>query len=346
MKPSPTAESVTSKPKENINIKKETFKLTKDSIPYYNLTLGCESSTINFLVEKLNDFPILYYELNTSLEELYEKDENLCLFNSIKRLIHAIKTCIETEKYSFSENEFCFTLIIENDFFENKKANIEIPIKEQDLKIQLNSLIKIVSELKKEINELKMNKPNKELKNKIAKESISNSAFLTDDDKVLLSEWIDPIKIIRFSLLFSTKIDGTSSSSTFHYYCDVAFPTITVVYDIAGRKFGGYTTQSWSEPKAGACGCKDEFAFIFSLSNKQKYGLNDKFYNTAIYRSNSYGPIFGGGHDLLIANGCTGNSSSSVNKSSYNTGNYNLLGGSSSTSFQVTYYEVYKVIFE
>ena len=106
MKPSPTAESVTSKPKENINIKKETFKLTKDSIPYYNLTLGCESSTINFLVEKLNDFPILYYELNTSLEELYEKDENLSIFNSIKRLIHGIKTCLESEKYSFSENEF------------------------------------------------------------------------------------------------------------------------------------------------------------------------------------------------------------------------------------------------
>ena len=345
MKPSPTAESVTSKPKENINIKKESFKLTKDSIPYYNLTIGCESSTIYFLVEKLNDFPILYYELNTSLEELYEKDDNLSLFGSIKRLIHAIKACIETDKYSFSENEFCFTLIIENDFFENKKANIEIPIKEQDLKIQLNSLIKIVSELKKEVNELKMNKPNKELKEKIAKESISNSAFLTDEDKVLLSEWIDPVKVIRFSALFNSSKDG-ASSSTFHYYCDGAFPTITVVYDTQSRKFGGYTTQSWSESKVGSSGCRDEFAFIFSLSNKQKYGLNDKFYTQAIYRSNSYGPIFGGGHDLLIANGCTGNSSSSVNKSSYNTGNYNLLGGSSSTSFQVTYYEVYKVIFE
>lgn len=346
MKPSPTAESVTSKSKDNINIKKETFKLTKDSIPYYNFTIGCESSKINFLVEKLNDFPILYYELNTSLEELCEKDDNLSLFGSIKRLIHAIKACIETEKYSFSENEFCFTLTIENDFFDNKKANIEIPIKEQDLKIQLSSLIKIVSELKKEVNELKMNKPNKELKNKIAKESISNSAFLTDEDKVLLSEWIDPIKIIRFSLLFSTKIDGTSSSSTFHYYCDGAFPTITVVYDTQSRKFGGYTTQSWSEPKGSSSGCRDEFAFIFSLSNKQKYELTNKFYAQAIYRSNSNGPSFGGGYDLYIANGCTGNSSSYVNKSNYNTGTYNLLGGSSQTNFQVTYYEVYKVIFE
>ena len=346
MKPSPTAESVTSKPKENINIKKESFKLTKDSIPYYNLTIGCESSTINILVEKLNDFPILYYELNTSLEELYEKDDNLSLFGSIKRLIHAIKACIETEKYSFSENEFCFTLTIENDFFENKKANIEIPIKEQDLKIQLSSLIKIVSELKKEVNELKMNKPNKELKIKIAKESITNSSFLTDDDKVLLSEWIDPVKVIRFSLLFNSNIEGTSSSSTFHYYCDGCFPTITVVYDTAGRKFGGYTTQSWSEPKGSSAYCRDEFAFLFSLSNKQKYELFNKYDNSTIYRYNSYGPTFGAGNDLCIANGCTGNTSSYVVKSSFNTGDYNLLGGSSSSSFQVSYYEVYKVIFE
>jgi hypothetical protein len=345
MKPSPTAESINYKSKEDIKIKKETFKLNKDSIHLYNLTIGSENSKINIFVEKLNDFPILYYELNTSLEELYEKDENLSIFNSIKRLIHGIKTCIESEKYSFSENEFNFILTIENDFFENKKANIEIPIKEQDLKIQINSLTKIISELKKEINELKMNKPNKELKIKIAKESITNSSFLTDEDKVLLSEWIDPVKIIRFSLLFNSSKDG-ASSSTFHYYCDGAFPTITVIYDTAGRKFGGYTTQSWSEPKGGSCSCRDEFAFIFNLSNKQKYELIDKFYTGAISRGNSYGPTFGGGNDLYIANSCTGNTSSYVSKSSYNTGNNNLLGGSSSTSFQVTYYEVYKVIFE
>ena len=346
MKPSPTAESINYKSKEDIKIKKETFKLNKDSIHLYNLTIGSENSKINIFVEKLNDFPILYYELNTSLEELYEKDENLSIFNSIKRLIHGIKTCLESEKYSFSENEFNFILTIENDFFEDKKANIEIPIKEQDLKIQINSLTKIISELKKEINEFKMNKPNKELKIKIAKESITNSAFLNDEDKVLLSEWIDPVKVIRFSLLFSTNLEGTSSSSTFHCYCDGAFPTITVVYDTNGRKFGGYTSQSWSESKVGSSYCRDEFAFIFNLSNKQKYELTNKFDASAIYKYNSCGPTFGGGNDLCIANSCTGNTSSYVNKNSYNTGNYNLLGGSSSTSFQVRYYEVYKVIFE
>ena len=208
-----------------------------------------------------------------------------------------------------------------------------------------------ISNLKKEINELKQNPlqnniNNVELKKKTAINSITKSAFLDDNDKVLLSEWIDPHKIIRFSLLFSTNIDGTSSSSTFHYYCDGAFPTITVVYDTSGRKFGGYTTQSWAESKASSSGCRDEFAFIFNLSDKVKYGLKNKFNTSAICRNNSYGPVFGSGYDLCIANGCTGNTSSYTARNSYDTGNYNILGGSSSISFQVSYYEVYKVIFE
>ena len=50
-----------------------------------------------------------------------------------------------------------FVLSLENDFFENKIANIEIPLKEQDLKVQVNYLIQVISNLKKEINELKQN---------------------------------------------------------------------------------------------------------------------------------------------------------------------------------------------
>ena len=61
-----------------------------------------------------------------------------------------------------------FVLSLENDFFENKIANIEIPLKEQDLKVQVNYLIQVISNLKKEINELKQNplQNNVELKKK------------------------------------------------------------------------------------------------------------------------------------------------------------------------------------
>ena len=333
--------------KEAMNLE-EDFTLTSESSSQYKMKLIYNNSKIVFFIEKLNEFPVLNYELETTLKELQNKEDNLILFNSTKKLVRGIKTCIETKKYKYSGNDSIFVLSLENDFFENKIANIEIPLKEQDLKVQVNYLIQVISNLKKEINELKQNplQNNVELKKKTAINSITKSAFLDDNDKVLLSEWIDPHKIIRFSLLFSTNIDGTSSSSTFHYYCDGAFPTITVIYDTGGRKFGGYTTQSWTETKSGPSYCRDEFAFIFNLSNKVKYGLKNKFDTNAIYRYNSYGPTFGGGHDLCVANSCTGNTSSYTSNSSYDTGNYDILGGSSSTSFQVSYYEVYKVIFE
>ena len=45
-------------------------------------------------------------------------------------------------------------------------------------------------------------------------------------------------------------------------------------------------------------------SFIFNLTNNEKYDLNDPFYNSAIYRYSSYGPTFGNGHDIYLADGC------------------------------------------
>ena len=134
-------------------------------------------------------------------------------------------------------------------------------------------------------------------------------------------------------MLFSTAKDG-ESATTFHYYCDGVFPTVTVISDTSGRRFGGYSTQNWAQSPAGASSSRAVGLFIFSLSNKNKYDLIDQFDKNAVFRHNSYGPRFGAGDDLQIANSCRSNSSSYCNKSSYNTGSYNLLGGTSSTFFK------------
>ena len=82
-----------------------------------------------------------------------------------------------------------------------------------------------------------------------------------------------------------------------------------------------------------------------------KGGMNDDVRkslveNNAVYRHNSYGPTFGGGHDLYLADQCRSNTSSYCSKSNYNTGNTNVLGVNGSTSFQVSNYEVYQAIYE
>ena len=171
--------------------------------------------------------------------------------------------------------------------------------------------------------------------------------ILNEEEKIILSEWVDPKKPLKFNLVFSTKIDGSYASTKFHSNCDGVSPTIIIVKDTNGNKFGGYATSSWAQPTSGADFARDTDAFIFSLSTKLKYVQPDKFGQKSIYRNNGYGPTFGGAHNLYIANGCNGNTSSYTSVSQdYKTDNKNLLNNSGSTSFQVSDYEVYRVVFE
>jgi len=325
------------------NSNKFKFKVKSSSEKSYNLTVLYKEDNFVFTLEDMADFPVKVFELKGTLKELKEIDDNFCIFKNTERLVNGIKACIDLNKYSIKldEKEDIILFEIKNEFFENGSVIIKIPEKEQDLKLQVECLTKVVAELKEEP---KNNKNREKLKDDAAINSFEGTSFLNNDEKKLISKWISPNKVIKFNLLFSTNKDG-DSSSTFHYYCDGIFPTVTVVLDTSGRRFGGYSTQNWCQSTVGGNYARAPDSFIFNLSNKQKYDLN-KFNTNAIYRHNSYGPTFGGGHDLYLANSCRSNTSSSCSKSSYNTGNNNLLGGSSSTSFQVSYYEVYQVVFE
>ena len=325
------------------NSNKFKFKVKSSSEKSYNLTVLYKEDNFVFTLEDMADFPVKVFELKGTLKELKEIDDNFCIFRNTERLVNGIKACIDLNKYSIKldEKEDIILFEIKNEFFENGSVIIKIPEKEQDLKLQVECLTKVVAELKEGP---KNNKNREKLKDDAAINSFEGTSFLNNDEKKLISKWISPNKVIKFNLLFSTNKDG-DSSSTFHYYCDGIFPTVTVVLDTSGRRFGGYSTQNWCQSTVGANYARAPDSFIFNLSNKQKYDLN-KFNTNAIYRHNSYGPTFGGGHDLYLANSCRSNTSSSCSKSSYNTGNNNLLGGSSSTSFQVSYYEVYQVVFE
>ena len=327
------------------NSNKFKFKVKSSSEKSYNLTLLYKDENFVFTFEDMADFPVKIYELKGSLKELKEADENFFIFKNTEKMIHGIKSCIDLGKYSMKldEEENIIIFEIKNEFFENGKAIIKIPEKEQDLKLQVECLTKVVSDLREQVKS--NNKNNEKLKDDTAINSFEGTSFLNNDEKKLISKWISPNKVIKFNLLFSTNKDG-DSSSTFHYYCDGIFPTVTVFLDTSGRRFGGYSTQNWCQSTVGNGSARAPGSFIFNLSNKKKYGLSNKFDTNAVYRHNSYGPTFGAGYDLYLASSCQSNTSSSCSKSSYNTGNNNLLGNSSSTSFQVSYYEVYQVVFE
>jgi len=62
-------------------------------------------------------------------------------------------------------------------------------------------------------------------------------------------------------------------------------------------------------------------AFIFSLRNKEGLGPFKSMVTNpayAIYRSSSYGPIFGRGHDIFVTNNANSNTNSYTDFGQYN----------------------------
>ena len=93
-------------------------------------------------------------------------------------------------------------------------------------------------------------------------------------------------------------------------------------------------------------------AFLFSLKNRdnQPYQMTiDRYPDKAIYHASSYGPTFGGGNDLYIADNCDKNTNSRSNlgfiykpPAGYIPGTpkaWSLLAGS--YNFKVDEYEVF-----
>ena len=91
-------------------------------------------------------------------------------------------------------------------------------------------------------------------------------------------------------------VGNGASAIQFHNRCNNKGPTYTVVRSIYGRLYGGYLNKSWSSQNNYIY---DNKAFLYSLTHNQKYGLNHPQY--AAYDRYNYGPTFGGGHDLYIA---------------------------------------------
>jgi len=320
------------------------FTLDSDAKNVFKMLLSYGKMKIFFFIESVKETS-RYYELSTFLKNIQEKDKNLYLFSTAEKLVTAIKKCIESKKYKYTADDNYFKLIIENEFFDDNKATINIPLGKNQ------NLIDILLKLKEELEILKKEKKNIDIKNeelikqekiKLAKESFEGSAILNDEEKIILSEWVDPKKPLKFNLLFSThRDDGTSKK--FHENCDGVSPTITIVMDTNGNKFGGYTTSSWRQPSSGSSYARDTDAFIFNLSKKLKYVQPDKFGKNSIYRDGSYGPVFGS-NNLWIFNNCNSNGNSYTNISKdYKTDNKNLLNSTGNSTFQVSYYEVYRV---
>ena len=97
------------------------------------------------------------------------------------------------------------------------------------------------------------------------------------------------------TLLYRASRDGFSNS-TFHTKCDNKGATITIVTLTNGTKLGGFTTISWDSSSGYSYGGS---AFLNNFTTNRYLSYQAGGY-TNTYRYSTYGPTFGGGHDMYI----------------------------------------------
>ena len=146
-------------------------------------------------------------------------------------------------------------------------------------------------------------------------------------------------KRIIINLLYKASADS-DSAAVFHEKCDGANNTIVLVETKDGKRFGGYTTKSWS----GNCVEKaDPDAFIFSFDKMKTYDNIPG--DDAIGCYPKFGPIFLGCQIKIFDNAFTRGGTTFEKELNFNTEeDYELTGGN--RTFDVKDIEVYEVIIE
>jgi hypothetical protein len=141
---------------------------------------------------------------------------------------------------------------------------------------------------------------------------IGGSDLLTPPDVVQLQTWLGEGRMTLTKVFAAAPGDGKTSAN-FHAAVDGIGRTFTVIELPAqgafGRKvIGGYNPQSWNSSQNYNYTYSDteRSAFLFNLTTgllqRQKLNSNPSGSNGVYqtYNSGSYGPTFGGGHDLYM----------------------------------------------
>ncbi|XP_078701268.1 uncharacterized protein LOC144927600 isoform X1 [Branchiostoma floridae x Branchiostoma belcheri] len=122
----------------------------------------------------------------------------------------------------------------------------------------------------------------------------------------VLNQWYGDSKQ-EWRLLYKASRDGYTADA-FHQNCDGFSPTIVLILGHKGNVCGGFSDVPWTS-KAPAQGkyIASDRAFLFTLVNQQgveptRFNIVNKKFATSHHPN--FGPIFGAGADLYIANNC------------------------------------------
>lgn len=332
--------------------KLNTFEIENKSTKY-KLTLEGGESEIKFLIEELESIPKITFEENFTLERLQQKSKFFRLFETIEELMPDMLDFFKNKKYSLSFETNCAVISLFLPMRVVEEIILPIPQTESDPNSVIQELTVTVNKLNKQINAMKLEMDEmKEFINLLKDDnsimgSINRNKALKLDtiiidekERKLLCDWISVNRKVKMTLIYKATRDGDSSSS-FHNKCDGRSPTLTLVKTTSGYRCGGFTITPWDQSGNYK---KDNDAFVFSLDLRTKYMSTN---NNSIYCNGSYGPTFGGGHDLYLASGflTAGNSNYCNCPNTYKTVKKSELSGGE-YNFTVKECEVYQISYE
>ena len=296
------------------------FDIKQEDINY-KLNLEAINENISFYLfddkELLNE-----YELKLTIVDLKQMNKAFSIFNSCGELINYISNLINNKKMKIkqlTENTTTIELPIEHLYQQNI---ITIGLTKKYFKLIDRDLYKNIYVLNENYKKLKeenkkLRQQHKKMKNcfilfisililffaftyKISKKEKENlvheylslninSSILKENEFDMVKKEIEKRmnkKIKGINKLYQATKDG-GDAYIFHRKCD-NIPNTLVLYESAGRRrFGGFTSQSWSsilEYKT------DKNCFLFSLDNKKIY--NQQFGNYQLFCDSKYGPSF------------------------------------------------------
>jgi len=147
--------------------------------------------------------------------------------------------------------------------------------------------------------------------------------------------------------LYQASIDGDGANN-FHSKCDNIPNTLVLIKSTGNRRFGGFTSQTWSSSSGGEWK-DDPFTFLFSLDKQKIYSYKSNGY--AIWNHKNWGPVFGNACDIVLKDKCIQEKnlltyeSSSGCSYNYNGDNYALSEDGKYNNIYAAEYEVFQVIF-
>ena len=292
-------------------------------------------------VDELMGFKSQIGELNNFKEKIEQMDLVKTQAEEIKQLKSKIAELTSPKKSEEKTDEESLKNKIKE--LEYIKLKYEQEIK--DLKLQSAKKSEVKEEKEKEVKvEIKKEAPKIEKKHvfgeKTQKYKVKGDIIHNKDEIELITRKINKVnKKISLNLIYKATVDSDKASA-FHEKCDSAKSSLVLVETDEGKRFGGFTTSSWS----GDCvDKKDEDAFVFSLDKMKVYpNIPDE---DAIGCYPKYGPIFLGCQIRIYDNAFTKGGTTFEKGLNYNTEeDYELNGGK--RIFGVKDIEVYEVIVE